>query len=89
MTATNTVHLPGPQTQLAWRPITAADLDDWHALIRRMVEVDKPGWAEERADLEHALERPGNDPEQDSLLGVDSRSTAICLPPNCPAVWRS
>lgn len=72
MASTDTVHLPGPQTQLAWRPITPEDLDDWHALIRRMVEVDKPGWAEDRADLEHALERPGNDPELDSLLGVDS-----------------
>ena len=72
MASTNTVHLPGPQTQLAWRPITPDDLDDWHALIRRMVEVDKPGWAEDRADLEHALQRQGDDPDQDSLLGVDS-----------------
>lgn len=72
MASTNTVPLPGPQTQLAWRAITTADLDSWHALIRRMVDVDKPGWAEDRADLEHALERPGNDPEQDSLLGVDA-----------------
>lgn len=72
MASTNPVPLPGPQTQLAWRPVSRADLDDWHALIRRMVEVDKPGWAEDRADLEHALERPGDDPLQDSLLGVDA-----------------
>ncbi|WP_433123465.1 GNAT family N-acetyltransferase [Arthrobacter koreensis] len=70
MAPTHPVQLPGPQTQLAWRAITAADVDDWHALIRRMVEVDKPGWAEDRADLEHALQRQGDDPAADSLLGV-------------------
>ncbi|MFJ2509187.1 GNAT family N-acetyltransferase [Arthrobacter citreus] len=72
MASTNPVQLPGPQTQLAWRAITEADLDDWHALIRRMVDVDKPGWAEDRADLEHALQRRGDDPALDSLLGVDA-----------------
>ena len=72
MASSNTVQLPGPQTQLVWRPITHADLDDWYALTRRIVEGDKPGWAEDRADLEHALDRANNDPAQDSLLGVDA-----------------
>lgn len=72
MTFPNTVQRPGARTGLDWRPITLADLDGWYALIRRIVEVDKPGWAEDRADLEHILTRSSDDPEQDTILGLDA-----------------
>jgi len=75
MTVPENVERPGPQTGLIWRPITPEDLDGWHALIRRMAEADKPGWVEDRADLEHILARPSDDPALDTLLGHDSKGT--------------
>ncbi|MBD8045021.1 GNAT family N-acetyltransferase [Arthrobacter sp. Sa2BUA2] len=40
-----------------------------------MAEADKPGWVEDRADLEHILARPSDDPALDTLLGHDSKGT--------------
>lgn len=56
---------------LEWRPITRSDVDEWHALVRRMAVEDKPDWVESRVDLEQALESTKNDPAVDTLLGLD------------------
>ena len=62
--------------RLDWRPMTPADIDNWHALIRRMAEVDKPVWFETRADLEEAFESAANDPAATTLMGTDADGTA-------------
>ncbi|MCC3283761.1 GNAT family N-acetyltransferase [Arthrobacter caoxuetaonis] len=71
MTFPDGLQLPGNETGLSWRSITPADLDDWYALTRRIVAEDKPGWAEERADLEHVLSRSSDDPARDTIVGLD------------------
>ncbi|WP_246657792.1 GNAT family N-acetyltransferase [Arthrobacter yangruifuii] len=67
---------PGPETGLRWRSIDSEDVDAWYALIRRMAEADKPGWVEDRRDLEQALETTSGDPGKDTLLGLDKDGTA-------------
>ncbi|HEX2247353.1 MAG TPA: GNAT family N-acetyltransferase [Arthrobacter sp.] len=62
--------------RLDWRAMTPADIDNWHALIRRMAEVDKPVWAETRADLEETFESAANDPAETTLMGTDADGTA-------------
>ncbi|WP_051478281.1 GNAT family N-acetyltransferase [Arthrobacter sp. H5] len=63
---------PAPEsTLLRWRPIDAADIDPWHALIGRMAAEDKPDWVEQRADLAEVLQSSKNDPAKDTVLGVD------------------
>ncbi|MCC9205126.1 GNAT family N-acetyltransferase [Arthrobacter sp. zg-Y769] len=67
---------PGPETGLRWRSIGADDVDAWYALIRRMAEADKPGWVEDRRDLEQALETTSGNPAQDTLIGLDKTGAA-------------
>lgn len=57
--------------QLSWRPISDADIDGWEGLLRRMAVEDKPDWIEQRADLEEVLQASKNNPELDTILGVD------------------
>lgn len=61
--------------QLTWRPISYADIDGWEGLLRRMAVEDKPDWIEQRADLEEVLQATKNDPELDTILGVDEDGT--------------
>ena len=63
--------LPAPTTGLRWRAITEEDIDGWLELIRRIAAVDKPGYVEQRADLEHILSASSDDPSRDTLLGLD------------------
>ena len=63
--------VPAPTTGLRWRAITEEDLDGWLALIRRIAAVDKPGYVEQRADLEHTLSSSSDNPARDTLLGLD------------------
>ncbi|MHA7154990.1 GNAT family N-acetyltransferase [Arthrobacter sp. TMN-50] len=58
-------------TPLQWRPITPNDIGQWHDLLLRMADEDKPDWIEERADLEQILESSKTDPAKDTLLGFD------------------
>lgn len=71
MTISTPPEIPAPTTGLRWRPITADDVDRWLELIRRIAAVDRPGYVEQRADLEHALAASGDDPVRDTLLGLD------------------
>ncbi|MCC9178012.1 GNAT family N-acetyltransferase [Arthrobacter sp. zg-Y750] len=68
--------VPGPETGLRWRSIAADDVDAWYALIRRMAEADRPGWVEDRRDLEQALETASGDPALDTLIGLDKDGAA-------------
>lgn len=68
--------VPGPETGLRWRSIASDDVDAWYALIRRMAEADRPGWVEDRRDLEQALETTSGDPELDTLIGLDKDGAA-------------
>lgn len=63
--------IPGPATGLRWRAITAEDVDAWLELVRRIASVDKPGFIQQRADLEHVLEASADTPARDTLLGLD------------------
>ncbi|WAP50881.1 hypothetical protein OL239_12945 [Arthrobacter sp. ATA002] len=63
--------IPGPGTGLRWRAITAEDVDGWLGLIRRIAAADKPGYVNQREDLEHVLEASSDDPARDTLLGLD------------------
>ncbi|NJC22130.1 ribosomal protein S18 acetylase RimI-like enzyme [Arthrobacter pigmenti] len=61
--------------QLSWHPITNADIDGWEALLRRMAEVDKPDWIEQKADLEEVFSASKNDPSLDTVMGFDEEGT--------------
>lgn len=63
--------LPGPHTGLRWRAATEEDIDAWLELIRRIAAVDRPGYVEQRADLEHVLASSTDNPARDTLLGLD------------------
>ncbi|MCQ1953788.1 GNAT family N-acetyltransferase [Arthrobacter sp. zg-Y238] len=67
---------PGSETGLRWRSIGADDVDAWYALIRRIAAADRPGWVEDRRDLEQALETKSGDPAQDTLIGLDKTGAA-------------
>lgn len=74
---THSVHSPWPATdQLRWSAITPSDIDQWHALIKRMAVTDKPDWIEPREDLEQALASSKNDPGLDTVLGFDNNAIA-------------
>ena len=60
--------LPG---LLQWRPLSYADIDCWHALVKRIAAEDEPDWVEQGADLEQALRASKNDPRRDTIAGFD------------------
>lgn len=68
---TTAPEIPAPTTGLRWRAIEAEDMDGWHDLIRRIAAVDKPGYVEQRADLERILASSADNPARDTLLGLD------------------
>lgn len=59
-------------TELTWRPITRADLDELFALISRIQDHDRENERLTRADLEAMANRPWLDLSLDSLMAVDS-----------------
>ncbi len=61
---------------IVWKAIDVADVDQWLALLKRMAAVDKPDWIEAREDLEHSLSSSKNNPELDTVLGVDAEGVA-------------
>lgn len=63
--------LPHRETGLEFRPITEADLDSWYDLVLRIADADKPPWHEQPEDLKNALSSSKNDPQQNTLLGLD------------------
>ncbi len=63
-------------TILSWRSITPADIDQWHGLIVRIADEDKPDWIEERVDLEQALASSKDDRRRDTMMGFDAGGTA-------------
>lgn len=60
---------------LLWRPLSYADTDRWHALVRRIAIKDEPDWVEQRADLEQVLRASKNDPRKDTVAGFDEDGT--------------
>ncbi|MBP3044315.1 GNAT family N-acetyltransferase [Arthrobacter jiangjiafuii] len=71
MTISMPPEIPGPATGLRWRAISAEDVDAWLELVRRIAAVDKPGYVQQRADLEHVLAASSDNPARDTLLGLD------------------
>ena len=57
---------------LIWRPPTAADLDDWYALIDRIQSSDQKSERVTRAGLERSLGWSWVDLAADALVGVDA-----------------
>lgn len=71
-----TAPLPAPVADLAWRPLTEADVPAWHALVQALEEADAPAERHTADDLRDLLlEGPGKDPAAQSLLGVDGEGT--------------
>ncbi|MFI5085490.1 MAG: hypothetical protein ACHP7K_06120 [Actinomycetales bacterium] len=73
-------HRPGTALPAAaglmFRPITAADLDNWLALTVRIAAAERPPWHPQRADLEQTLDDGRNDPRVDTVLGLDAGGVA-------------
>lgn len=59
---------------LRWRPLSAADLDPWYALIARMQDADHKTERQTRPGLERSLN-----------LSRASRSTYYAIDPDVPA----
>jgi ribosomal protein S18 acetylase RimI-like enzyme len=72
--------LPSPDLGLTWRPISADDIDLWHALVSDIEAHDEPIERHDRDDLvEEQTDSPLKDPIRDSLIGVDGDGVACAF----------
>lgn len=68
--------LPGREFGLDFRPITEEDLDQWYQLVLRISDAEKPPWHDQPEDLKNALASSKNDPQFNTMLGVDEAGAA-------------
>ncbi|GAA1339608.1 GNAT family N-acetyltransferase [Arthrobacter roseus] len=57
--------------KLSWRSINLSDVEQWHRLLKRMAAVDEPDWVETQEDLEHSLSSSKDNPQLDTVVGLD------------------